>query len=451
MNDLASFIEAQRAAGSFESAGSFTLALEKAVQKLSTHSLVNPEDYILKLVQCAVRLGVEELHVKLLKRSVLVFFETDIRERTVSVDALSLALAAPLEESEPARAYLALALCSASGQSPTELMWGEWSGDEGTILSLAAGRSEVFSNAPFPRLEPLAPGRRFFLFFMRKPSSRLPMGQTAAEHAVISRRCCFSPIPIILDGLPLGPSLPLVHVPADPVSELTSPYLGALEIRCYEQGPWLHWPAARAENRPWSNLPDGLHSLCAGLPPVFRLRVPRNFQLPMTRPAQFSELYAVPITLYGASYLHYVQDGVLMNPVKGHDAGGGAFAILDGKHLKTDLTGLQVVVDDAVAQDLTRVTEIWKAQVDLMLSTPAPIYNNKPIYSRGSTMVTAMGCCLLGPFGLLAGPVYAFVNSRRTKGSLTQRKLARQLEVRKSYLSFHRRSLAGYNRDSAGT
>jgi hypothetical protein len=162
VNDLASFIEAQRAAGSFESAGSFTLALEKAVQKLSTHSLVNPEDYILKLVQCAVRLGVEELHVKLLKRSVLVFFETDIRERTVSVDALSLALAAPLEESEPARAYLALALCSASGQSPTELMWGEWSGDEGTILSLAAGRSEVFSNAPSPASSPWLRDEGFF-------------------------------------------------------------------------------------------------------------------------------------------------------------------------------------------------------------------------------------------------------------------------------------------------
>lgn len=447
MNDLGSFIEAQRAAGSFESAGSFTLALEKAVQKLSSHSLANPEDYILKLVQCAVRLQVAEVHVKLLKRSVLVFFETDAADRTVSIDALSLALAAPLEESDPARAYLAMAICAASGQAPSELMWGEWSEGEGTILSLAAGRSEVFREAPFPRLEPLAAGRRFFLFFLRKPSNGLPMSQTAAEHMALSRRCCFSPAPVILDGLRLGPSLPLAHSTADPVSELTSAYLGALEIRRDDKGPWLHWPAAKAEKRPWTSIPEGLCDFCAGLPPVYRLRLPRGFTTPMTEAALFSELYGIPIHLYGSSGLHYVKDGVLMHPVKGHDAGGGAFAVLNGQHLKTDLTGLQVVQDDAVIQDLARVTEIWKAQIDLMLSSPVPVFNSRPLYARGSTVVTAMGCCVLGPLGMLAGPLYAFFDSRRRQSSMVERKLIRQLEVRRGYLSFHRRPSASQDGD----
>ena len=439
MNDLSSYIEAQRAAGSFESAGSFTLALEKAVEKLSSHSLVKPEDYILKLVQCAVRLQVGELHVKLLKRSVLLFFETKTADRTVSVEALSLALAAPLEESNPARSYLAMALCAVAGQSPAELMWGEWDSEgQGTILSLAKGRSEVFQNAPFPRMEPLAPGRRFFLFFMSKPSSGLPIGQTAAEHSAITRRCSFAPMPLILDGTPIGPSLPLTLAGSDPVSELTSAYLGALEITQHEDRP-LRWPASPSSKRVWANIPDGLNDFSPTLPPVFRLRLPRGFHSPMTSEAHFSEAFGVPIHLYGSSHLYYVKDGVVLHPVKAHDAGGGAFAVLDGQHVKTDLTGLQVVHDESVDLDIARVTQTWKAQIDLMLSTPPPVYENHPIYTRGSTLMTALGCCLLGPLGLLAGPIYSFFNSRQGKQALAQRKLTRQLEVRRGYLSFFRR------------
>jgi hypothetical protein len=440
VNDLSSYIDAQRAAGAFESAGSFTLALEKAAQKLSSHSLVNAEDYILKLVQCAVRLEVNELHVKLLKRSVLLFFETDAADRTVSVDALSLALAAPLEESNPARAYLAMAICAVAGQSPTELMWGEWDSDsQGTILSLAAGRSEVFQNAPFPRLEPLAPGRRFFLFFMTKPSIGLPIGQTASEHTAITRRCAFTPMPLFLDGTPVGPSLPITFSAADPVSELTSAYLGALEITPGQPGSSLRWPAAPASKRTWANIPDGLNDFSPGLPPVFRLRLPKGFQNPMTSHAWFSEIYAVPIHLYGCSNLYYVKDGVVLHPVKAHDAGGGALAVLDGQHVKTDLTGLQVIQDETVLFDVARITESWKAQIDLMLSTAAPVYENQPIYFRSSTLVTAMGCCLLGPFGLLAGPISVFFNKRQGKVAQNQRKLARQLETRRGYLTFHRK------------
>lgn len=446
MNDLGSYIESQRAAGSFESAGSFTLALEKAVEKLSAYSLANPEDYILKLVQCATKLQVNELHVKLLKRSVLVFFETDASDRTVSVDALSKALASPLDEGDPARSYLALAICAVAAQSPTELMWGEWDADGGgTILSLAAHRTEVFRDAPFPRVEPLEQGRRFFLFFMSKPSNGLPIGQTAAEHTALTRQCCFAPMPISLDGVPLSPSLPLSLAPADPVSELTSPYLGALEIGVGQEGPWLRWPPTSSGKRLWDNVPDGLVDFCPSLPPVYRLRLPRGdvqkggFKAPMTQAARFSEAYGIPIHLYGSSHLHYVKDGVLLHPVKAHDAGGGAFAVLDGSHVKTDLTGLQVVRDDQVDQDIARVTEIWRAQIELMLSSPAPIYENRPLYQREGTLMTAMGCCLLGPLGLVAGPVYALLNSRQGKRAMQQRKLARQLELRRGYLTFYRR------------
>lgn len=441
MNDLSSFIEAQRAAGSFESAGSFTLALEKAVEKLSSHSLANPEEYLLKLVQCAVRLRVPEIHVKLLKRSALVFFETAADDRTVSVDLLSQALASPLEESNPARSYLALALCAVASQEPKELLWGEWDDrGEGTVLSLSERRPEVFHQAPFPRVEPLAPGRRFYLFYTSKPPIGLPLSQMSAEHAILTRRCAFTPMPLILDGRPLGPSLPLQFTVADPLSELTSPYLGALDLVSQEPNS-LRWPAVPASKSKWrpANLPAGLVELSPSLPPVYRLRTPRGFSVPMTDEAKIHELYGVPIHLYGCSYLHYVKDGVLLAPVRVHDSGGGAFAILDGDQRKTDLTGLQVVLDDQVAEDSARLTELWKIQIERMLSKPPPIYNNRPLYARQSTAITAMGCCFLGPLGLLAGPLYSLFQSRQGKQRQLQRQLVRQLETRRGYLTFLRR------------
>ncbi len=447
MNDLSSFIEAQRAAGSFESAGSFTLALEKAVAKLSSHSLVNPEDYILKLVQCATRLKVEELHIKLLNRSVLLFFETEGSDRTVSVDSLSLALAAPLEESDQARSYLAMAICGISGQSPQELMWGEWDDDGyGTILSLAEGRSEVYRDAPFPRIEPLDKGRRFFLFFLTKVSIGLPISQTSAEHAAITRRCAFAPMPIILDGSPIGPSLPqALHKPTiDPVSELSSPYLGAFEIKTGANNT-LRWPPVR-KGRAWRTIPDGLNDYAPTLPPIFRLRLPPGFTKSSETELRFKEAFGLPVYLFGPSSLHYVKDGVCLNPVRGHDAGGGAFAILDGSSVTTDLSGLAVVVDDKVNADIERCTIIWKGQTSLMLSTEVPLYDNRSILTRGSTIASALGCCLLPPFGLLAGPIYAWYTSRRGNKDSTYRKFNRQLRTRAEHLVFNRKR--GENADT---
>lgn len=443
MNDLSAFIEAQRAAGEVESGGSFTLALEKAVERLSSHALVHPEDYLLKLVQCAVRLGVGELQVRLLKRAALVYFETSDDDRTVSVEALSRSLAAPLEESNPARSYLALAICAVAGQSPRELMWGEWDDNGGgTILSLAEGRSEVFRDAPFPRTAPLEPGRRFFLFFTSKAPARLSLGQMSAEQQLLAQRCPFTPMPIWLNGVPLAPSLPSIVSSTDPVSELTSPYLGALTITARE-GRQLRWPAVPPSVRKSaprrSNLPEGLSDFSPLLPPVFRLRLPPGFVSPMLSEGYFSELYGVPIHLYGPSHLHYIKDGVMLHPVKAHDAGGGAFALLDGAHIKTDLTGLQVVNDATVEADLEGVTECWRDQVELMLSSPAPVYENQPLLARESTFVTALGCCLLGPFGLLAHPLYKRYHNRPDKQVNIQRKLARQLDMRRGYLAFHRK------------
>lgn len=443
MNDLSSFIEQQRAAGSYESAGAFTLSIEKARDKLSSFSFINPEDYLLKLVQAAVSLGVEKLNVQLLQRTVLLYFETSSDNSTVCVEAVARALTSPLDESNPARAYLTLAMCAVADQEPSELMWGEWEhSGRGTILSLGAGRSEIFHDAPFPRTEPLDPSRNFYLFYMQKKFKGIPIGQMAAEHSALTRRCAFAPMPIFLDGCQIEPSFPVTFPSADPVSELTSPYLGAVDILA-DENPTLRWPPARPGGRGWrTTLPDELTDLSPTLPPVYRMRLPRDFETPMAKESGFNRAYGIPIYLYGHSQIYYVKDGVTLNPIKTHESGGGAFAILDGATVKTDLTGLQVVVTDKVRADIEAAAEVWKVQVERITGFPPPIYSNKPIHARGSTYATVFGCCLLGPLGIIAGPVYAFYNARRSNLQQKQRKLQRQLEVRGAYLNFQRKDPA---------
>jgi hypothetical protein len=369
---LSDFIEAQRNAGTVESAGSFTLAIEKARDKLASYSLARPEDYILKLVQCAVLLGVDELFIELHRSAVLFFFEIEAENEDLSVDRLTDALTSPLEESHRGRAHLSVALCTLAAEQPVELMWGEWGPTGSLILSLGHGRSELFRNPPFPRTEPLEPDRRFHLLYLKKTSGGVPVSLTSAEKEAVVTRCCFAPIPIHLDGKRIGPSLPPLDSRSDPLRELGR-YLGAFRLECDEPCS-LRWPtSAQSGVIP---LQDGLQYLCRGLPPALIVDLPKNHALPLEGPTSFSSLYAVQACLYGPAQLHYVKDGVLMDPVTTHKAGGNALAVLEGDRLKTDLTGLNVVENEVVQRDTERAVALWKVLIDRFLAADPPLYRH---------------------------------------------------------------------------
>jgi hypothetical protein len=375
---LSDFIQAQRDAGTVESAGSFTLAIEKARDKLATYSLARPEDYILKLVQCAVLLGVDELFIELHRSAVLFFFEVDNTNDALAVDRLTDALLSPLEESHRGRSHLSLALCALAAEEPVELMWGEWGPKESLILSLGHGRSELFRNPPFPRIEPLRSDRRLHLLYLKKPSAGVPVNLTTAEELAIRKRCSFAPIPISLGGKRLGPSLPPLVSRSDPLGELGQ-YLGAFRL---EQEPpcKLRWPETTDALSPL--LQDRLQYLCKGLPPALVVDLPKEQTLPLDRLTEFSALYAVHACLYGPAQIHYLQDGVLLDPVTTHKVGGNAFAVLDGDRLKTDLTGLKVIENERVRQDVDRAVELWKILIDKFLESDPPLYRHNLVKSN---------------------------------------------------------------------
>lgn len=438
MNELSQFLEQQREAGAVESVGSFTVAIEKARDKMGAQSLVSTEDYLLKLVQCATAAKTQELRISLKRRVVMVYFETEVEDLTLSVDKVSRSLTAPLEERDPARSHLAMAVCALVHQDPVELMWGEWDNQSGgTILSFGDGRSEVFREVPFPRDEPLADDRRFFLLYFVKQPTSIPFGQTSREHKAVKARCSFAPMPIYLDGKLLGPSLPLFFSESDPAAPLTAPYVGSLLIESGDEAP-LRWHGQ--PHKPRSDLPHQLTSFAAGMPPIFRSSLPINFPVPVAETVNFSALYAIPVYLFGASHIHYVKDGVLLYPVRVHDSGGGALAVLPGDHLKTDLTGFQVIENESIEVDKVHSSATWKQMIVEMTEQPLPTLANKSQVVREGGVASAFGCCLFPPLGLLVGPLYAWFMTRGGGQRLnTNQKLQRKLEDRRNYLSYFKK------------
>lgn len=416
-----------------ESAGSFTLAIEKARDKLASYTLARPEDYILKLVQCAVLLGVDELFIELHRTAVLYYFEVPASNHDLAIERLTEALFSPLEESHRGRSHLSLALCAIAAEKPIELMWGEWGPESSQILSLGHGRSELFRNPPFPRTEPLAADRRFHLLYFKKPSSGVTLSLTSAESKVLRERCSYAPIPISLDGKRLEPCLPSADIQIDPVLQMTSLYLGALRLET-EPPCRLHWPPSSGKPTFLTPLPESLQPLCPGLPPALIVELPKGCP-PLTEELYFSHLYGVSCYLDGPSLLHYQKDGVLMEPVKGHDAGAGAFCILDGHELKTDVSGLRVVEDERVSRDLESAVETWKRLIDNFMSNEPPIFLNNIVASGKNMIERFLSQKLLER---TVKPFYDYFAQTEHQQAMDLKRFRRQLKTRRGYLAFFR-------------
>lgn len=437
MNDLSHFLQQQREAGQVESAGSFTLAIEKARDKLANYNFASSSDYVLKLIQCAVASGVERVHVEVGKNRLLLWFETTLEDTSLTIEKVTHSLLAPLEESNLGRGYLALALCAAAGAQPRELMWGEWTAQESSILGLGHHRSELFRDPPFPRTQPLDTARRMHLFFIEKEASRrkiLIRSPLRDEERALRERCWPASIPIVLNGVELGPQLPLITSLGDPVQELTALYLGGLEW-VVSSDSQLRWSPPRLPDPTPLAFPPGFRALGGTLPPLF-VHSASAIPAPPLEPGRFSELHGFPVYLYGRSYLYYVRHGVMMQPLKLHDAGGGALAILEGDHVKTDLTGLQAVESEHVEFDKQRIVERWKLLVDQYVRSEPPILRGR-FRSALEANLAWLGSRLprvVRDRLVTVGRSYRQERERREAQDL--KKFRRQLETRRSYLSY---------------
>lgn len=237
---LNQFVADKSRAGDFDSAGEFTVSTDRALEKLRVHSLENPSDWVLKMVQAAVAGHASEVRFTQFRNRVKVEF----------------ALPQPLERERLAQAWLSPKL-GQQGEFLSELLIGlrpfllsqrllfrlgkdellEWVGEE--LRSSQRSKELWHRHTSFAVVVERRPENRSWLRFRRA-------GVDAAEAVALQERARFSPIPVFLDGRrvkPLGRDF--VHCANLGKTELVRRHplaLGSLTPEEYQESSFLGEP-----------------------------------------------------------------------------------------------------------------------------------------------------------------------------------------------------------------
>lgn len=197
MLELDRYLEQHRAEGVHCSEGSFSLSARKALEKFAQYQLEFPGLWLVKLVQCGVALGVEQIIITLKKNTLEVTLPRDIG---LTAQGLwdGVVTAPPLT---PAQQHLVTGLRALYGQH-NGLAW-ICQGAEGTsALSLS---DDKLSKTEIDQV-----GSEFKLIVERRNSgigAGLWLSRSLDELQAVRRLCWLSPVPIILDGRTLAYSV----------------------------------------------------------------------------------------------------------------------------------------------------------------------------------------------------------------------------------------------------
>lgn len=318
---LDSLLEGLIAEGQFESAGSFTLSLESAREKLAAFLLETPEDCVLKLIQAGVALGARQLSLTVRPGRMRV----DMFGATVSPDHLSQILGLLLADRCPVGLrHLALAINTAILTQPNGVALSSWDGQRGRCLEWkgTARRTRELN----------CPGQRPYCTFevRRNPVGMFNWWGSNPEQNLVRARACWCPIPIYLNGRwlappPLGPHE--LHHQDEAILHRTW-WLEGQGIRGFDSAAW-DWPW-----RPNYRTPRG-GFLAVGLQPTV------------------SDV---------RSRIHWILDGVeaCVQNLPGNPGGGFCWLVLPAEGLNTDLTGLSLVNDQPLRQRVDQVLDLLK-------------------------------------------------------------------------------------------
>lgn len=164
--------------GSYDSSGTFTLALPQALTKLGTATFARQEDRILKIIQAMVTIGGSELHVEMSPHQLRISLHSPARPFS------PVAFESGFENhvlagGDSAEHYLAVGICSLSHGRVQAICLSH--GDESFVL---LGSKLDFSES-HPHLCLVA-------------TWTCPEWEPIMEHLVA--RCIFSPLPLFLNG-----------------------------------------------------------------------------------------------------------------------------------------------------------------------------------------------------------------------------------------------------------
>jgi hypothetical protein len=397
------FLKAQRGAGAHDSEGEFRLDARSAVAHLAKFQLPSENHYLLKLVQVASRLEAETIQFSLRGFRWEARFRAAEAGQAWDMEALARAFSAPTASGDALLGDLVAGLRGCFQRKAQEVQWSVTQGHRGrrVLLGAASMQLEDFTadrplgtdQAPCGFLLSVRHPRRFF---DRPPDS----GRAAG---LLLRACGFSRVRIVVDGHELerfGSDCYTRHREKPPTlfsSASRPPYCAVLyELAGRDEGfelPRPHetqyafhggslnvWsPALRDGN---TLLPDGTTAPAWIL--FFREGEQGLDMRAVARRARcrFVLAYDRRQAAEGAPLLlALVRQSVRV----GVDLGGsrwkaelapwcGFHLILDDSGLPTDLTGFQVLAEEALSRllaDLSRQRELLRATVEEARSSMA--------------------------------------------------------------------------------
>ncbi len=354
------FLEEKAQPGRFDSEGHFSVSTELALRKLKDHALVDPSQWVLKLVQAGVAGRADEIAIKA--------FRNSTRADIVLSDLAPLdTFEGALLRLESARGSLMGELCvglrALLNQHQFRLLWCDGESAQGFVWD----GSELHHAKPHPcsvtssrlRLEMSGP--------------QCSAASRAEETRLLQERCRWCGVTLTLDGrqvngpdnLPrsqfpltrhgtdsprylasgwLRDTLPEVE-PSDPVSPVLKKGQDVLRAGT----PFLHWPRRQT------------HQFGGG----FCLYVSYEF-LDDSSPGFLSYFGdPIPSLLNEVFCLGVNRLGVLCGGYESEDFGIGGQVVICGDALATDLVGLNVVPDARWRKEATAVLTELMVLVDV--------------------------------------------------------------------------------------
>ena len=366
--DLEELLQAEASAGSYESSGQFEIDLEQAAAKLSLFQLGDPAHYLLKAIQAMVGWRCDSIRISLSGSSARLIADfPDGAPLPKLMSRADFLLEDPLSGQDSPDKDLVIAWRSALALTPFRMTLEHRDRERSSRLEWVGGTVRVV---------PLGQTPKTALVFTVYGGGRLQLH----ERVALTSRCRYASVPIFLENarlnqltwgtawagplkLPAGYFLVERYLVEMSLGRAGVPYLprGFETLRTPDIGPL--W-----RGHPRLTMPGRIHlsqsttttflreNVILDRDGVWTLKGP-------TRPGSvpFSRIHSVlPMCrgllaisgLHGQSLIHFVKNGVMLDPIWEQTAVPGCQAVLSGRDVQVDLSQLRVSRDQAYAREI---------------------------------------------------------------------------------------------------
>ncbi len=395
--DIEEFLAAQQESGQVESEGGFTVAVEKARQKLGKFQLEHPGFYLLKVVQAAVWGGATRIDIEENRNGLTLSFATSASIGTL--DEVWAALRNPLDMTESPLQMLALGFNAGMFSGARRVSLVCWGAERSYLLT---GAGDELSSSKAPKRRQGESGESdAYLFSVVKPSAGWFRSAVSEEFQAVEQYCGHCPIGIWVGGIPLRPGdLPYPSVTRREDGQ-TVPF--PLVDRVV---PDIHGPMEVALPRVAGRVRGVTGWLRSHRKPeTFSLQ---PLDLPPVEHLCCSGAYSMGWELSGDDQVTFVHHGVSVATIRLPILGAGAIAVIPSSGLSFDLSGRDVLRNEKFEAALVAVREVWLDMIDSIEPDLERLTTTVTGAERRAEMSSAYDTCGWSCVSYIVGALLAF-------------------------------------------